>query len=168
MYVFRRKVFFVKIDWLGFWSKFLVNGLVKLESFGFVYFTSAFIVVKVSRRQSTDILSVGQEDLCSEHGSNINGRSKVSSKDHFIIRLFGRVMVHYPIKPTELAYSADIGGLSGYNSLWDLSGGNVSIIGRARVDQRLRCNLSGSPLVLGAAFNQYNGLHPRGVRLHLS
>ena len=48
--VFRRKVFFIKINWLGFWSKFLVYGLVKLESFGFVYFTIAFIVVKVSER----------------------------------------------------------------------------------------------------------------------
>ena len=48
MDVIRRKVLFVKINWLGFWSKFLVTGLVKLESFGFVYFTIAFIVVKVS------------------------------------------------------------------------------------------------------------------------
>ena len=49
MDVFRRKVLFIEIDWLGFWSKFLVNGLVKLESFGFVYITIAFIVIKVSK-----------------------------------------------------------------------------------------------------------------------
>ena len=47
MDVFRRKVLFVRINWLGFWSKFLLNGLVKLESFGFVNLTIAFIVVKV-------------------------------------------------------------------------------------------------------------------------
>ena len=58
MDVFRRKILFVKIDWSGFWSKFFVNGLVKLESIGFVYFTIVFIVVKVSGRLSTDILSV--------------------------------------------------------------------------------------------------------------
>ena len=49
MDVFRRQILFVKIDWSGFWSKFLVNGLVKLESIGFVYFTIAFIVIKVSK-----------------------------------------------------------------------------------------------------------------------
>ena len=50
MDVFRRQILFIKIDCSGFWSTFLVNGLVKLESIGFVYFAIAFIVIKVSKR----------------------------------------------------------------------------------------------------------------------
>ena len=57
--VFRSKILFIKIDWSSFWSKFLVNGLITLELIGFVYFTIALIFVKVSKRRSTDILSVG-------------------------------------------------------------------------------------------------------------
>ena len=48
MDVFRRKILFVKINWLGFRFRFLVNGLVEVELLGFVNFTIAFIVVKVS------------------------------------------------------------------------------------------------------------------------
>ena len=79
-------------------------------------------------------MSVGQEDLCSKHGSNVDGRSKVSSKDGFVVREFGGVMVHYSIKPTEVAYSADIGSLSGHNGLWDLPGSHVNAVSRARAN----------------------------------
>ena len=181
MDMFRRQILFIKINWFGFWSKFLVDGLVKLESIGFVYITIALIAVKVSKRQSTDILSVGQEDLCGEHGSNVDGRSKVSSKDHFVVREFGRVMVHYPIKPTELAYSADIGGLSGHNSLWNLSGGHENAVSQARADHRHQYDTVIPEFLWGTGFNHqsgytslefpdisFGGLHPLGEGFRLS
>ena len=82
------------------------------------------------------ILSVGQGDLCSKHGSIVDGGSKVSSKDGFVVREFGGVMVHSSVKPTKLVYSADIIGiLSGHNSLWDLPGGHVNAVrSRARAN----------------------------------
>ena len=85
-------------------------------------------------------------------------------------------MVHYLIEPTELAYLADIGGLSGHNGLRNLSGGYVNAVSQAMAGQRHQNikvipefvgrtgfnRLPGSPLVLGATLNQYNGLQLRG------
>ena len=50
MDMFGRQILFIKINWFGFWYKFLVDSLVKLQLFGFVYFTVTFIVVKVLKR----------------------------------------------------------------------------------------------------------------------
>ena len=80
-------------------------------------------------------MSVGQGVQCSKHGSNVDGGSKVSSKDGFVVREFGGVMVHSSVKQTELVYSADIiGSLSGHNSLWDLPGSHVNAVSRARAN----------------------------------
>ena len=115
------------------------------------------------------------------HGSDVDGRSKVSSEDSFVVRELGRVMIHYPIKPTELTYSADIGGLSGHNSLWNLSVGHVNAVSRARADQRHQYNtmipeflgrtglyhqLGNPPLEFSDT--SFGGLHPRGVGICLS
>ena len=105
-----------------------------------MYFNVLFVVVKVSKRRSTDILSVRHKNLCSVHQSNINSRSKVSTKHKFIIRELGRVMVHHPIIPTELTCSADVGGVTGHNSLRDLAGGHVNTVGRAGLDHHLQLN----------------------------
>jgi len=67
MDIFRRQILFIKICQFGGCSQFVFNLLVKCKSSGFVYFTVSFIVVKVSKRRSTDILSVGLKNLCSEH-----------------------------------------------------------------------------------------------------
>ena len=48
-YVSRRQVLFVEIDWRGFWTKFLVNGLAKSESKGFMGFTAAFLIIEVAK-----------------------------------------------------------------------------------------------------------------------
>ena len=59
MDIFGCQILFIKVKWAGFRAKFLVDGLVKLQSKGFVDFTTAFFVVEVSKCRSTDILSVG-------------------------------------------------------------------------------------------------------------
>ena len=60
-------------------------------------------------------VSLGEKSVeLPEMHLSVEGRSKESTKDHLVVRKFGRVMVHYPIKPTELANSADVGGLFGH------------------------------------------------------
>jgi hypothetical protein len=85
-------------------------------------------------------------------------------------------MVHYPIKPTKLANLADIGGLSGHNSLWNLSGCHVYAISCARANHLHQYNTmipeflwktgldhkSGNPL-FEFTDTSFGGLHPRGV-----
>jgi hypothetical protein len=44
-------------------------------------------------------------------------------------------MVHYPIKPTELAYLAYINSLTSHNGLWDLSGGHINAVSQTRATQ---------------------------------
>ena len=89
-------------------------------------------------------------------------------------------MVHYPIKPTELAYLADIGGLSSHNGLWNLSGGHVNAVSQARADQRHQYNTVIPEFLGQTGFNHklgnpplkfsnaaFGGLHPWGVGLCL-
>jgi hypothetical protein len=66
-------------------------------------------------------------------------------------------MVHYPIKPTKLAYLADIGGLSGHNSLWNLSGGHVNAVSRARAYQRHQYNTMIPEFLGKTGFNHQSG-----------
>ncbi len=57
--MFGCKILFIKIKLAGFRSKFLIDGLVKFQSKGFMDFTTMFLVVEVSKCRSTDKMSVG-------------------------------------------------------------------------------------------------------------
>ena len=49
MDMFGCQILFVKIKWAGFRAKFLIDGLVKSESKGFVDFTAAFLIIEVAK-----------------------------------------------------------------------------------------------------------------------
>ena len=89
-------------------------------------------------------------------------------------------MVHYPIKPTELAYLADIGVLSQHNGFRDLAGSHRNDVGRARADHCHQFNAMVPQLLRGTGLNHQlgnstfelsdtslSGLHPWGVGLCL-
>jgi hypothetical protein len=89
-------------------------------------------------------------------------------------------MVHYPIKPTKLAYLANVGGLSGHYGFWDLPGSHIYAVGQARANHCHQFNAVVPKFLWGTGLNHQSrdslfeladtslgGLHPLGVRFCL-
>ncbi len=121
---------------LAFGQSFWSMALVKLKSIGFVYIIISVIVVKVRSVGLQTYCPLGKRIFAVSMDPTSMAGPRYCPGMALLSRNLAGVMVHYPSKPTKLEYLADIGGLSGHKSLWNVSGGHIYAVSQARADQR--------------------------------
>ena len=114
-----------KLIGMAFGQSFWSLALVKLKSIGFVYIIIAVIVVKVKSVGLQTYCPLGKRICAVSMDPTLMAGPRYRPRMALLSGNLTGVMVHYPSKPTKLAYSDDIGGLFGLKGLWDMSGGHI-------------------------------------------
>ncbi len=101
-------------------------------------------MLKVSRMlqgRSIHNLSIGFEYFGGQGQTNISCGSKITSEDQFVVRERGDIIPeHYPVKPCEFVYVADVSSAAGHNGLWHFAIGRVNVIARIGANKSFELN----------------------------
>ena len=115
--------------------------MVKLGAEGTVDGTMSLFVRQVMEGGTASKSAIRFQDLGSQCHANVNGKSKVPAEGQFVIgEGRGVVTEHYLVIPTKLANVADVGRVTGHDSLWHFAIGHIDVIAGRGAHKCLQLN----------------------------